>query len=194
MDTPDALVRLISAFRSLPTVGTKTATRFAYKIIDMSDEDVQNFVEAIQDAKQKIKFCVECGNYSEVEVCKRCEKADKSIICVVKDPKDINAFERTGAFDGVYHVLHGTLDFTKGIGVSEIRIKELMSRLVGVKEVIIATNSDVSGELTASHLANLIKPLGIKVTRLASGLPMGSEIEYADEVTLSQALSNRKEL
>lgn len=194
MDQLSALNRLIAAFRTLPSVGTKTATSYAYSIINMKDSDVQNLIDAIQEAKDKIKFCTACGNYSEDEICERCKKADKSIICVVKDPQGIIAFEKTGAYDGLYHVLHGTLDFVKGIGEEDIRIKELLGRLDGVKEVIIATNSDVSGEQTAAYLAKLIKPFDIKVTRLAFGLPVGSEVASADEITLSQALSNRQEM
>lgn len=191
---PEALSRLIAEFRNLPAVGLKTATRYAYKIIDMSEDELASFIDALKSAKEKIHFCVKCGNYSETDICERCETADQTIICVVKEPKDIVAFEKTGAFDGLYHVLHGTLDFQKGIGAENIRIKELLSRLVNVKEVIVATNSDISGEMTAVYLANIIKALDIKVTRLAHGLPMGSEIEYADEVTLSKALLDRKEM
>ncbi|MGI6136414.1 MAG: recombination mediator RecR [Christensenellales bacterium] len=194
MDQLSALNRLIAAFRTLPSVGTKTATSYAYSIINMKDSDVKNLIDAIQEAKDKIKFCTACGNYSEDEICERCKKADKSVICVVKDPQGIIAFEKTGAYDGLYHVLHGTLDFVKGIGEEDIRIKELLGRLDGVKEVIIATNSDVSGEQTAAYLAKLIKPFDIKVTRLAFGLPVGSEVASADEITLSQALSNRQEM
>ena len=194
MDQLSALNRLIAAFRTLPSVGTKTATSYAYSIINMKDSDVQNLIDAIQEAKDKIKFCTACGNYSEDEICERCKKADKSVICVVKDPQGIIAFEKTGAYDGLYHVLHGTLDFVKGIGEEDIRIKELLGRLDGVKEVIIATNSDVSGEQTAAYLAKLIKPFDIKVTRLAFGLPVGSKVASADEITLSQALSNRQEM
>ncbi|HQC54376.1 MAG TPA: recombination mediator RecR [Clostridia bacterium] len=194
MDQLNALNRLIAAFRTLPSVGTKTATAYAYAIINMKDSAVDDLVDAIKNAKEKVKFCSACGNYSEDEICERCRTADKSVICVVKDPQGIIAFEKTGAYDGLYHVLHGTLDFVKGIGEEDIRIKELLSRLNGVKEVIIATNSDVSGEQTAAYLAKLIKPFNIKVTRLAFGLPIGSEVASADEITLSQALSNRQEM
>ena len=150
--------------------------------------------DAIQEAKENIRFCSECGNYTDKEVCERCLTADKTVICVVEEPRDIQAFEKMGTYNGLYHVLHGALDFQKGVGAEQIRIKELLSRLDGVKEVILATNPDVSGEMTATYLAQLLKPLGIKVTRLASGIPMGSEIEYADEMTLSRALADRKEI
>lgn len=191
---PEALTKLIAQLRKLPAVGLKTATRYAYAIIDMDEEEVKDFLEAIEEAKSTIHFCSECGNYTDREICARCETADKSIICVVQEPRDVQAFEKLGTYNGLYHVLHGALDFQKGIGAEQIRIRELITRLDGVKEVIIATNPDVSGEMTATYIAQLLKPLGVKVTRLAHGIPMGSEIEYADEMTLSRALNDRKEL
>ncbi|MBR2349518.1 MAG: recombination protein RecR [Clostridia bacterium] len=191
---PEALTKLIAQLRKLPAVGLKTATRYAYAIIDMDEEEVRDFLEAIEEAKSTIHFCSECGNYTDREICARCETADKSIICVVQEPRDVQAFEKLGTYNGLYHVLHGALDFQKGIGAEQIRIRELITRLDGVKEVIIATNPDVSGEMTATYIAQLLKPLGVKVTRLAHGIPMGSEIEYADEMTLSRALNDRKEL
>ncbi len=191
---PEALSKLIAQFRKLPAVGLKTATRYAFHIIDMKDEDVQDFIEALQEAKESIHFCELCGDYTDQDICEHCQTADKSVICVVEEPRDIQAFEKLGTYNGLYHVLHGALDFQKGIGADGIRIKELLARLAGVKEVILATNPDVSGEMTATYLGQLIKPLGIKVTRLAHGIPMGSEIEYADEMTLSRALSDRKEI
>lgn len=191
---PDALNRLIAEFRKLPAVGQKTATRYAYSVIDRSEGEVAEFIEALREAKEKIRFCKECGTYTDQEICERCKTADKSVICVVKEPRDIQAFEKMGGYNGLYHVLRGTIDFQKGIGAEDIRIMELLSRLNGVNEVIIATNPDISGEMTAVYIAQLIKPLGIKVTRLAHGIPMGSEIEYADELTLQKALTDRKEL
>ncbi|MDD4315644.1 MAG: recombination mediator RecR [Clostridia bacterium] len=190
----EAMSRLVAAFRKLPGVGAKTAQRYAYSMLEMDGESTANFIQAIKEAKERIVLCSVCGNYCENGICKICSTRDKTTICVVGEPKDINAFEKMGGFEGVYHVLHGTLDFQKGIGVEDIRIKELASRLAGVKEVIIATNPDVSGELTASYLAGMIKPLGIKVSRLAYGISVGSEIEYADELTLQRALQDRKEL
>ena len=190
----DSMSRLVACFRRLPGVGTKTAVRYAYSIIENDEEFANEFSSAVTDAKKNIHFCAECGNYTEDEVCEFCRTRNKKVICVVAQPKDIAPFEKTGSFDGVYHVLHGTIDFRNGVGVDDIRIKELLARLVGVEEVIIATNPDVSGELTASYLAGQIKPLGIKVTRLAYGISVGSEIEYADEITLQRALSDRKEL
>lgn len=191
---PETLSRLIGEFRKLPSVGYKTAMRYAYRIIDMSDAEVSEFARAILEAKATIKFCKLCGNYTDKDICERCNTADSSIICVVKEPRDILAFEKMGSYNGLYHVLHGTIDFQKGIGAEDIRIRELLSRTDGVKEIILATNADISGEMTAAYIAKLIKPLGIKVTRLAHGIPMGSEIEYADEATLQRALSDRKEL
>lgn len=190
----ESLSRLIAEFRKLPAVGQKTATRYAYSVIEMTDGEAAEFIEAIKTAKETIHFCRECGDYTDLDVCERCQTADKSTICVVKEPRDITALEKTGAYDGLYHALHGSLDFQKGITAEKLRIKELISRLGGVKEVIIATNPDISGEMTAVYLSQIIKPLGIKVTRLAHGIPMGSEIEYADEVTLSRALADRREL
>ncbi len=190
----DSMSRLVACFRRLPGVGTKTAMRYAYSVIENDEEFANEFASAVTDAKKNIHFCAECGNYTEDEVCEFCRTRNKKVICVVAQPKDIAPFEKTGSFDGVYHVLHGTIDFRNGVGVDDIRIKELLARLVGVEEVIIATNPDVSGELTASYLAGQIKPLGIKVTRLAYGISVGSEIEYADEITLQRALSDRKEL
>lgn len=189
---PEALQRLIAEFRKLPAVGLKTATRYAFAVIDMSEGEADDFAEAIRQAKEEIHFCSLCGNYTDQKVCEHCQTADKSVICVVEEPRDIQAFEKLGTYNGLYHVLHGALDFQKGIGADRIRIKELLSRLDGVKEVIIATNPDVSGEMTATYLAQLLKPLGITVTRLAHGIPMGSEIEYADEMTLGKALADRK--
>jgi recombination protein RecR len=190
----DEFKRLVAEFRKLPAVGQKTAWRYAYGVVNMSESDAKAFADAIIEAKNKIKFCVQCGDYTTIETCPRCLEADKSVICVVEEPKDIRAFEKIGSYNGLYHVLQGSLDFQKGIGADNLRIKELLTRLSGVLEVIIATNPSVSGEMTAVYLAKLIKPLNIKVTRLAHGIPMGSEIEYADEVTLMRAFDDRKEL
>ena len=187
------MARLVAQFSKLPGVGAKTAQRYAYKLINMNEEEVEEFAKAIIETKRNVHYCSICGNYTEEDTCDICKTRDKSIICVVKEPKDIVAFEKIKDYNGVYHVLQGTLNPMQGIGVDDIRIKELMSRLVGVKEVIMATNPDIDGEATATYIARLIKPMGIKVTRLASGISMGSDIEYADEVTLSRALAERKE-
>lgn len=187
------LSRLVAQFSKLPGVGAKTAQRYAYKIINMSQEEVEDFADALIETKKNIHYCSVCGNYTQSDVCEICSTRDTSVICVVKEPKDVIAFEKIKDYRGVYHVLQGTLNPMQGIGVDDIRIKELMQRLVGVKEVIMATNPDIDGEATATYIARLIKPMGIKVTRLASGISMGSDIEYADEVTLSRALADRKE-
>lgn len=191
---PEALSRLVAEFRKLPAVGLKTASRYAYSILEMSEADAEDFANAVIEARRNIHICKLCGDYTEGEICQRCQTADKSTILVVGEPKDIRAIEKLGTYNGLYHALHGLLDFRKGVGAENIRIKELLERLNGVKEVILATNPDISGEMTANYLAGLIKPMGIKVTRLAHGIPMGSEIEYADEMTLERALDDRKEL
>lgn len=188
--------RLINQFTKLPGVGAKSAQRYAYKIINMSQAEAEQFAEAILNAKQKVKYCKVCGNFTDGEVCDICAERSGDVICVVKEPKDVIAFEKVREFKGVYHVLHGVISPMDGVGPNDIRIRELLQRISGggVKEVIMATNPDVEGEATAMYISTLIKPLGIKVTRLAHGIPIGSELEYADEVTLSRALSDRKEL
>lgn len=188
--------RLINEFTKLPGVGTKTAQRFAYKVINMSDEEAENFAESILNAKRQVKYCKICGNYSEGEVCDICRERDDSTICVVKEPKDVIALEKAHEFSGVYHVLHGTLSPLDGIGPDDIRIKELLARLQSgnVKEVIMATNPDVEGEATAMYIASLIKPLNIKVTRLAHGIAVGTDIEYADISSLSRAIADRRDM
>lgn len=190
----ESLDALTACFRRLPGVGQKSALRYAYSIIDCEQDKVASFAQALLDVKKNIRLCKVCGNYTEQATCDICENRDNTIICVVKAPRDIVAFEKMGDYRGVYHCLHGSIDFQKGIGVEDIRIKELLSRLSGVKEVIIALDADISGEMTSSYLANLIKPLGIKVTKIAHGIPMGSEIEYTDEMTLQKALRDRKDI
>lgn len=188
--------RLINEFSKLPGVGKKTAQRYAYKIIGMSDAEVKNFITSITDCKKKVKYCKVCGNFTEDEVCAICKTRDNSTICVVKEPKDVIAMEKLREYKGVYHVLHGVISPMDGIGPNDIRIKELLARVSDgeVTEVIMATNPDVEGEATAMYIAKILKPLGVKVTRLAHGIPIGSELEYTDEVTLSRALSERKQI
>lgn len=188
------LSKLIAELTKLPGVGEKTAARYAYSILNYSDEDVTLLVSAIEDVKKSVHFCKICGNFTENEVCDICLTRDKKTICVVKEPKDVLALEKVKGYKGVYHILHGVISPMDHIGPNDIRIKELLSRLDGVQEVILATNPDVEGEATAMYIASLIKPLGIKCTRIARGLPEGSVIEYADENTLSQALKLRVEL
>ena len=192
----EPLGKLINEFSKLPGVGKKTAQRYAYKIIDMSESDARAFADAILGAKRKIKYCSVCGNFTEEETCAICRTRDKSVICVVKEPKDVLAIEKLHEFKGVYHVLHGVIDPLSGIGPNDIRIRELLARLQQgeVKEVIVATNPDVSGDATAMYIAKLIKPFDITVTRLAHGIPIGSEIEYTDEVTLSRAFVERNKM
>lgn len=188
--------KLINAFTKLPGVGTKTAQRYAYKIIDMSEEEAVTFAESIINCKRKIRYCRICGNYTDSEVCSICKTRKADVICVVKEPKDILAFEKVHDFSGVYHVLHGTLKPSENVGPKDLDIEGLKNRILagGVKEVIMATNPDYDGEITAMYVSSVIKPMGVKVTRLAHGIPIGSDIEYTDEVTLSRALTDRKEL
>ncbi len=188
--------RLINEFSKLPGVGKKTAQRYAYKIIDMPEDEARAFADAILGVKRKVKYCRVCGNFTEEDTCGICRTREGSTICVVKEPKDVAAIEKLHEFKGVYHVLHGVIDPLSGIGPNDIRIKELLARLSGgdVKEVIVATNPDVSGDATAMYIAKLIKPLDIAVTRLAHGIPIGSEIEYTDEVTLTRAFVERNKM
>lgn len=190
----EPLARLIAEFGKLPSVGEKTAARYAYAILESSDEDVESLIDAIRNVKKNVHFCKICGAFTENEVCDICATRKAKTICVVKEPKDVSALEKVKGYDGVYHVLHGVISPMDRVGPDDIRIKELLARLDGVEEVILATNPDVEGEATAMYIARLIKPLGIKVTRIARGLPEGSVIEYADESTLSRALSSRTEL
>jgi recombination protein RecR len=190
----EPLARLIGELSKLPSVGEKTAARYAYAILNYSDDEINALIESVKEVKQKVHFCSVCGNYTDGDVCEICATRDKSVICVVKEPRDITALEKVKDFKGVYHVLNGVISPMDRVGPNDIRIKELLSRLEGVKEVILATNPDVEGEATAMYIAKLIKPLGVKVTRIARGLPEGSVIEYADESTLSRALASRIEL
>ena len=185
--------RLINEFSRLPGVGKKTAQRYAYKIVDMSETEARAFADAIINVKQKVRYCKICGNFTEGDVCEICKRRDPSVICVVKEPRDASAIEKLHEFKGVYHVLHGVIDPMEVVGPNDIRIRELLARIQegNVKEVIIATNPDVSGDATAMYIARLVNPLGVKVTRLAHGIPVGSEIEFTDDVTLSRAFAER---
>ena len=192
------LVLLAEQFAKLPGIGMKTAQRLAYFVMSMSDEDAQAFADAIINAHSTVKECSICCNLTDSGVCPICsdDMRDPSTICVVETPKDITAFERTNEYKGVYHVLHGLISPLDGVTPEQIRIKELLNRIKkgGVKEVIMATNPTVEGEATAMYISKLLKPLGIKVTRLAFGLPIGGTLEFADEVTLFKALENRSEI
>lgn len=189
---------LIDELAALPGIGTKSAQRLAFYIIGMSPERVKSLSKAITDAKAHVHYCKFCQNLTDAEVCPICgdPKRDHSTIMVVENPRDLAAYERTGKYTGVYHVLHGAISPMLGIGPDDIRLKELIARLAGdtVKEVIIATNSSLEGETTAMYISKLIKPAGVKVTRIASGVPVGGDLEYVDEVTLLRALDGRQEL
>jgi recombination protein RecR len=193
-----SIEKLIEAFEKLPSIGHKTAARLAFHMLNSSEEEINNFVNAITNAKKNLKYCSKCFNISDTDPCIICSnpKRDESIICVVEDVRDIIAMERTHEFNGVYHVLHGSISPMNGVGPDDIKVKELLARLTDgkVKEIILATNPRVEGEATAMYLSKLIKPLGIKVTRIARGIPVGGDLEYTDEITLMQALEGRREL
>ena len=192
------LTELINQFSRLPGIGKKTAQRLAYSILEQPPERAKAFADALINAREKIHFCKVCQSLTDMEVCQICSdvRRDKSIVCVVEDPRDVMAFERTREFNGIYHVLHGVISPLDNIGPDKLRIKELMERLSDgvVKELIMATNPTVEGEATASYISRLVKPMGIKVTRLAYGIPVGGDLEYADEYTLARALEGRNEI
>ncbi len=191
------LEKLIEQFRHLPGIGQKTAVRLAFAVLDYSKEEADAFADAIRGAKEQVCTCSVCQNIAEGELCPICadEKRDRSVICVVEDAKAILSLEKVREFTGVYHVLHGAISPMAGIGPDKLRIRELIARLDGsVKELILATNPTVEGEATAMYLTKLVKPLGVKVSRLAYGIPVGGELEYADEVTLMRALEGRRVL
>ncbi|MBC5580158.1 recombination protein RecR [Anaerofilum sp. BX8] len=192
------LEKLIEEFSKLPGIGRKGASRLAYQVLAMDKAEALEFAQAITDAHTKIHRCSVCQNFTDGQVCPICagEKRDKSTICVVESPRDVSAFERTREYKGVYHVLHGLISPMNGVGAEQLTVKELIARLAGdeVKEVIMATNPTVEGEATAMYLAKLIKPLGVKVSRLAYGLPVGGSLEYADPTTLGRSLLSRGEL
>ncbi len=192
------LAKLIEQFRALPGIGAKTAVRLAYHVLDMDAARARSLAEAILEAKEKIGFCNTCFDLSDRNPCAICasEKRDHTTVCVVEQPQDVAAMERIHDYNGVYHVLHGALSPLEGIGPENLRIRELLARLRDseVKEIIMATNPNVEGEATAMYLARLLKPMGIRVTRIAHGLPVGGDLEYADEITLAKAMENRVEL
>ena len=193
-----ALEELIDQFRTLPNIGLKTAQRLAFAVLKMSREQAEGFASAVLKAKNEIHFCPVCQNLTDREVCSICEnpKRDQSVICVVEGPSDVLAIEKTGKYNGLYHVLHGTISPMENIGPNDIKLRELIPRLSDdrVKELIIATNPTVDGDTTAMYIARLIKDLDIVATRLAFGIPIGGDLEYADSPTLSQAIENRREL
>ncbi|TCL37578.1 DNA replication and repair protein RecR [Anaerospora hongkongensis] len=192
------LAKLVEQFRRLPGIGPKSATRLAYYVLEMEKSQAQALAQAIIEAKDRIGYCSVCYNFTDTDPCKICQaqSRDHTIICVVEEPRAVAAIERSRDYRGLYHVLHGALSPLDGVGPDDIRIKELLQRLQSgdIKEVIMATDPDVEGEATAMYLARLLKPLGVKATRIAHGLPVGGDIEYVDEVTLSKAVENRREL
>jgi recombination protein RecR len=194
----EAIQRMVNQLSRLPGIGPKTAQRLAYFIIGQSEEQVRELAASIYQGKKAIRYCTKCGNYAESELCSICvnDERHNGQICVVRDPRDVYAMERTRDYGGLYHVLHGTISPMEGIGPGDIRIKELLERLgdTSVTEVILATNPDIEGEATASYIARLIKPMGVKVTRIAHGVPVGGDLEYTDEVTLSKAMEGRREM
>ncbi len=194
----ESLSRLIHEFKKMPSIGAKTAQRLSFYILRISEKEARNLAEAIIEIKKRIRYCSICGNITESEICPICRnpKRDKQIICVVEEPKDILILEKTGIFNGLYHVLMGAISPLDGIGPDDLKINDLVERLKEgqVKEVIVATDPNTEGEATATYLAQLIKPLGIKISRIARGLPMGMDLEYADEGTLTKALEGRMEI
>lgn len=192
------LNELINQFSRLPGIGKKTAERLSFSVLEQPPEYAENFANALKEAKEKIHFCKVCQALTDLETCQICDEIsrDHSVICVVEDPRDVMAFERMREYNGVYHVLHGVISPLDGITPDKLKIKELMSRLSSgeVKEIIMATNPTVEGEATASYISRLVKPMGIKVTRLAYGIPVGGDLEYADEFTLARSLEGRNEI
>jgi recombination protein RecR len=192
------IAKLIEELSKLPGVGSKTAQRLAFHLLDMPYGDVEQLASSMINAKKNIKYCSVCCNITDADICSICSnpKRDESVICVVEDAKDVVAMEKTKEFKGLYHVLHGAISPMEGIGPEDIKIKELLMRLGehDVKELILATNPNIEGEATAMYVSRLIKPLGVKVTRIAHGIPVGGDLEYADEVTLMKALEGRREL
>ncbi|CAI6087474.1 recombination mediator RecR [Cohnella sp. JJ-181] len=195
---PEPIAKLIESFSRLPGIGPKTAARLAFHVLRMKEEDTIDFAKALVSVKRNLTYCSICCNITDMDPCRICsdKTRDPSAICVVQEPKDLVAMERTREFGGYYHVLHGAISPMDGVGPDDIRIKELVQRLSDerVQELILATNANIEGEATAMYLSRLVKPFGIKVTRIAHGLPVGGDLEYADEVTLSKALEGRREL
>ena len=193
----EPMERLVNEFSKLPGVGKKTAQRYAYAVINSSLEEVTDLANAIIKAKESIHYCKKCGNFTDKEYCDNCTKIDvEPIICVVKEPKDVSAMENVADFKGTFHVLHGVISPLDNKGPNDINLKSLLERISAenIKEIIIATNPDVEGEATAMYIATLLKPLGVKVSRIAQGIAIGSELEYADVVTLNKAIDNRTEM
>ncbi|EAH1995268.1 recombination protein RecR [Listeria monocytogenes] len=198
MHYPEPITKLIDSFMKLPGIGPKSAARLAFYVLDMKEDDVLDFGKALVDAKRNLSFCSVCGHITDKDPCYICADTsrDRSVICVVQESKDVIAMEKMRDFHGLYHVLHGTISPMDGIGPEDINIPDLLKRLQDdtIEEVILATNPNVEGEATAMYISRLLKPSGIKVTRIAHGLPVGGDLEYADEVTLSKAMEGRREV
>lgn len=199
MHYPEPLAKLIDSFTKLPTIGPKTASRLAFYILEMEEDTVLDFSKALVDAKRNIQFCSVCGHITDIDPCAICQdqSRDQTMICVVQDPKDVIAMEKMRDYNGLYHVLHGSISPMDGIGPEDINVPPLLRRLQEseeIEELILATNPTIEGEATAMYIARLVKPSGIKTTRIAHGLPVGGDLEYADEVTLSKAIEGRREL
>ena len=193
-----SIEKLVESFEKLPSIGHKTAQRLAIYMLDLSEEEINEFVNSIVNAKKSLKYCSKCFNITDTDPCSKCgnEKRDATTICVVEDVRDVVAMERTHEFNGVYHVLHGSISPMNGIGPNDIKIKELLGRIGNgeTKEIILATNPRVEGEATAMYISKLVKPFGVKTTRIARGIPIGGDLEYTDEITLTKALEGRGEI
>ncbi|ECB9469279.1 recombination protein RecR [Listeria monocytogenes] len=198
MHYPEPITKLIDSFMKLPGIGPKSAARLAFYVLDMKEDDVLDFAKALVDAKRNLSFCSVCGHITDKDPCYICSDTsrDRSVLCVVQESKDVIAMEKMRDFHGLYHVLHGTISPMDGIGPEDINIPDLLKRLQDdtIEEVILATNPNVEGEATAMYISRLLRPSGIKVTRIAHGLPVGGDLEYADEVTLSKAMEGRREV
>ncbi|MBD8071525.1 recombination mediator RecR [Bacillus sp. PS06] len=198
MHYPEPISKLIDSFMKLPGIGPKTAVRLAFFVLSMKEDVVLDFAKALVNAKRNLTYCSTCGHITDQDPCYICEdeRRDKTIICVLQDPKDVIAMEKMKEYNGLYHVLHGAISPMDGIGPEDIKIPELLKRLQDdtVQELILATNPNIEGEATAMYISRLLKPTGIRVTRIAHGLPVGGDLEYADEVTLSKAIQGRREL
>lgn len=194
----EPISKMVNQLARLPGVGQKTAQRLAYHILSLSEEQVRELSVAIYNGKKQVHYCPVCGDYTDVDPCRICSdpNRERDVVCVVKDPRDVAALERMRDYNGLYHVLHGVISPMDGVGPDDIRIRELMDRLRGgeIKELILATNPDIEGEATASYITRLARPLGVRITRIAHGVPVGGELEYTDEVTLSQAFQGRREV
>ncbi|HJU54959.1 MAG TPA: recombination mediator RecR [Pyrinomonadaceae bacterium] len=203
LEYAEPVTKLIDEFKRLPGVGHKTAQRLAFYILRVPEADVERFVEALREVKRRIVFCTVCNNLTDVDPCRFCASTarDRSMICVVEEPYNLVAVEKTRSYKGLYHVLHGSLSPIRGLGPDDLHLANLLPRLkpenndgVEVQEVILATNPNTEGEATANYISRLLKPLGVKVTRIAMGMPVGSDLEYVDEVTMDKALANRHEI